>query len=76
MQRSRSINILGPDDLRYLWLPMAHVFGKMFVVIPIQIGFPTAVDGRIDKIVDNLAVVKPTFMGAAPHLRRPMAGSR
>ena len=63
-----SINILGPDDLQYLWLPMAHVFGKMLVVIPIQIGFPTAVDGRIDKIVDNLAVVKPTFMGAAPRI--------
>ena len=63
-----SIGILGPDDLQYLWLPMAHVFGKMLVVLPIQMGFPTAVDGRIDKIVDNLAVVKPTFMGAAPRI--------
>ena len=36
--------------------------------LPLQIGFPTAVDGRIDKIVDNLAVVKPTFMGAAPRI--------
>ncbi|HEX5523949.1 MAG TPA: AMP-binding protein, partial [Pedococcus sp.] len=33
-----------------------------------QIGFPTAIDGRVDKIVDNLAVVKPTFMGAAPRI--------
>jgi long-chain acyl-CoA synthetase len=63
-----SIGILGPDDLQYLWLPMAHVFGKMLIVLPIQMGFPTAVDGRIDKIVDNLAVVKPTFMGAAPRI--------
>jgi long-chain acyl-CoA synthetase len=31
-------------------------------------GFSTAVDGRIDKIVDNLAVFKPTFMGAAPRI--------
>ena len=64
----QSINILGPDDLQYLWLPMAHVFGKMLIVLPIQMGFPTAVDGRIDKIVDNLAVVQPTFMGAAPRI--------
>ena len=27
------------------------------------------VDGRIDKIVENLAVVRPTFMGQRPHLR-------
>ena len=33
-------------------------------------GFATAIDGRVDKIVDNLGIVKPTFMGAAPaHLR-------
>ena len=63
-----AINILGPDDLQYLWLPLAHVFGKVLLTLPIQIGFPTAVDGRIDKIVDNLAVVQPTFMGAAPRI--------
>ena len=29
---------------------------------------PTAVDGNIPKIVDNLAVVRPTFMAAAPRI--------
>ena len=61
-----STHILSEDDLQYLWLPLAHVFGKVLLTLPLQIGFPTAIDGRIDKIVDNLAVVKPTFMGAAP----------
>ena len=63
-----SIGILRDDDLQYLWLPLAHVFGKLLLTLPLQIGFPTAIDGRIDKIVDNLAVVKPTFMGAAPRI--------
>lgn len=63
-----SINILTEDDLQYLWLPLAHVFGKVLLTLPLQIGFPTAIDGRIDKIVDNLAVVRPTFMGAAPRI--------
>ena len=36
--------------------------------LPLQMGFPTAIDGKIDKIVDNLAVIKPTFMGAAPRI--------
>ncbi|MBA2696881.1 MAG: long-chain fatty acid--CoA ligase [Actinobacteria bacterium] len=63
-----AIRILGPEDLQYLWLPLAHVFGKCLLMLPLQIGFPTAVDGRVDKIVENLAVVKPTFMGAAPRI--------
>ena len=65
---SDAIGILRSDDLQYLWLPLAHVFGKLLLTLPLQIGFPTAIDGRIDKIVDNLAVVKPTFMGAAPRI--------
>ncbi len=60
--------ILGPDDLQYLWLPLSHVFGKVLLTLPLQVGFPTAVDGRVDKIVENLAVVRPTFMGAAPRI--------
>ncbi|MBK9475614.1 MAG: long-chain fatty acid--CoA ligase [Tetrasphaera sp.] len=63
-----SINILSPDDLQYLWLPLAHSMGKVLLTLPLQIGCATAIDGRIDKIVDNLAVVKPTFMGAAPRI--------
>ncbi|HYN30564.1 MAG TPA: long-chain fatty acid--CoA ligase [Dermatophilaceae bacterium] len=64
----QAIDILGEDDLQYLWLPLAHVFGKQLLILPLQMGFPTAIDGRIDKIVENLAVVKPTFMGAAPRI--------
>ncbi len=63
-----AIDILNDQDLQYLWLPLAHVFGKQLLVLPLQIGFATAIDGRIDRIVDNLAVVKPTFMGAAPRI--------
>jgi long-chain acyl-CoA synthetase len=63
-----AVGILRPSDLQYLWLPLAHVFGKVLLTLPLQIGFPTAIDGRVDKIVDNLAVVQPTFMGAAPRI--------
>src|SRR5690606_1382540 len=63
-----AIGILGQDDLQYLWLPLAHVFGKVLLALPLQIGFPTAVDGRVDKIVEHVGEVKPTFMGAAPRI--------
>ncbi len=61
-------DIIYPDDLQYLWLPLSHVFGKALIAIQLYIGFTTAVDGRIDKIVENLAVVQPTFMCGAPRI--------
>ena len=63
-----SVSLLSPDDLQLIWLPLSHIFGKVLLVLPLQIGFPTAIDGRIDRIVDNLAVIRPTFMGAAPRI--------
>jgi long-chain acyl-CoA synthetase len=63
-----ALDILGPDDLNFLWLPLAHTFGKVMLALPLQIGFPTAIDGRVDRIVDNLAVLHPTLMGAAPRI--------
>ncbi len=63
-----SLNILGPDDLNFLWLPLAHAFGKVMLALPLQIGFPTAIDGRVERIIDNLATLHPTIMGAAPRI--------
>ena len=63
-----SLNILGPDDLNFLWLPLAHAFGKVMLALPLQIGFPTAIDGRVERIIDNLATLRPTIMGAAPRI--------
>ena len=34
----------------------------------LRIGFPTAVDGRIDKLVENLAAIRPTFVCAVPRI--------
>ena len=61
-------DIISADDLQYLWLPLSHVFGKALIAIQVYIGFTTAVDGRIDKIVENLAVIQPTFMCGAPRI--------
>jgi long-chain acyl-CoA synthetase len=63
-----SLGILRADDLNFLWLPLAHAFGKVMLALPLLVGFPTAIDGRVDRIVDNLAAVRPTFMAAAPRI--------
>jgi long-chain acyl-CoA synthetase len=64
----QALHILDENDLQFLWLPMAHSFGKVLLSAQLACGFATAVDGRVDRIIDNLAVVRPTFMGAAPRI--------
>ncbi|MER5930647.1 AMP-dependent synthetase/ligase [Streptomyces sp. NPDC002054] len=60
--------MIGADDVQYLWLPLAHVFGKVLTSGQIEVGHVTAVDGRIDKIIENLPVVQPTYMAAVPRI--------
>ncbi|MFR9674748.1 AMP-dependent synthetase/ligase [Streptomyces sp. TR06-5] len=56
------------EDVQYLWLPLAHVFGKVLTAAQVEVGHVTAVDGRIDRIIENLPVVRPTYMAAVPRI--------
>ncbi|MEU2223222.1 long-chain fatty acid--CoA ligase [Streptomyces sp. NPDC018347] len=56
------------EDVQYLWLPLAHVFGKVLTSGQIEVGHVTAVDGRVDRIIENLPVVRPTYMAAVPRI--------
>ncbi|MEU1393594.1 MULTISPECIES: long-chain fatty acid--CoA ligase [unclassified Nonomuraea] len=64
----REIGLLSPADLHFLWLPLSHSFGKLLEVVMIDIGVPTAIDGRLDRIADNLGALRPTVMAAAPRI--------
>jgi len=64
----QALGLLTADDVQYLWLPLSHSFGKVLLSAQLAVGFATAVDGRIPKLVDNLAVVRPTFMAGAPRI--------
>ena len=62
------LEILSAEDLQFLWLPLSHSFGKMLEAVQLQIGFLTAVDGRLERIVENLGEVRPTFMAGPPRI--------
>lgn len=62
------LEIMREDDLHYLWLPLSHSFGKSLLCGIIHVGVPTYVDGRVDKLIDNLSVIRPTLMCAAPRV--------
>lgn len=64
----RAMQLAGEDDLLYLWLPLAHVFGRDLETLQIALGVSAYVDGRVDKIVDNLAKVKPTILVGVPRI--------
>ncbi|WP_037906746.1 AMP-dependent synthetase/ligase [Actinacidiphila yeochonensis] len=64
----QAVGLLDGDDVQYLWLPLAHVFGKVLTAGHIAVGHVTAVDGRVDRIIENLPVVRPTYMAAVPRI--------
>ncbi len=63
------INLFTPDDLQYLFLPMAHVFAKVLETIWFQEGHIMAFwGGDMKKIVDELSEVHPTMMCSVPRI--------
>ncbi|MFC8247353.1 AMP-dependent synthetase/ligase [Streptomyces chartreusis] len=63
-----STGLVLPDDVQFLWLPLSHVFGKALIAGQVQSGHVMAVDGRIDRIITNLPVIRPTIMASAPRV--------
>jgi len=67
-EAAAKMNILSPGDKQLLFLPLAHSFAKVLQVAFLRSGVPTAVDGVIDDLVPNLAVVHPTVMAGVPRV--------
>jgi long-chain acyl-CoA synthetase len=65
---SDAVRMIRPDDLQYFWLPLAHAFGKMMAGLQLRVGFPTAIDGRVDRLVENLATLRPTYVCGVPRV--------
>lgn len=62
------LGLLKPEHVQYLWLPLAHSFGKVLECAQLYIGFASGIDGRVDKILEGMAAVKPTFVAAVPRI--------
>lgn len=63
-----ALELFTSDDHQLLWLPLSHAMGKVLEVCALRVGFTTTVDGRVSHLMDNLAKVRPTFMGAPPRI--------
>ena len=66
--RARRPLPLTADDEQLLFLPLAHIFGRVLVAMQYQVGYSTAIAESLLKALDNAAEVNPTFMGCVPRL--------
>jgi long-chain acyl-CoA synthetase len=59
----------GPDDLVYLFLPLAHAFGLLLMLISADFGVAIAYwGGDPTKIIAELSEVHPTFLPSVPRI--------
>lgn len=69
-----SLGELSQSDLLYLCLPLAHTYGQALLAVQLACGFPAALEGRPDHVIDHLAVIRPTWAGLTPRLLEEIRG--
>ena len=62
------IGVVFPDDVELIFLPLAHVFAQVLKGIWFKLGHVMAFAESVEKVVDNMGEVKPTFMAAVPRV--------
>jgi long-chain acyl-CoA synthetase len=63
------MDLIGPGDVVYLYLPLAHIFAQLIQAIAIELGATTAYfSGDTRKIVEELGEVRPTVLPSVPRI--------
>lgn len=62
------LGILNEDDVQMIFLPFAHIFARVLEFAWIRTGHLLAFAQSVDKLIDDMAVVKPTFMAGVPRI--------
>jgi len=62
------VGIFSPEDIQLLFLPLAHSFAKLLTVGWYATGSLMAFAESIEKVVDNMGEVRPTFMASVPRI--------
>jgi long-chain acyl-CoA synthetase len=59
---------LSPRDEQLLFLPLAHILGKVMFLVQLQVGGVTCFAESMLRAIDNAAEVHPTFFAAVPRV--------
>ena len=57
-----------PQDKTLVFLPLSHVLGRTDSLLPLVFGWQAVYAESIEKLIDNLPIVKPTVMIAVPRI--------
>lgn len=61
-------------DISLTFLPLSHVFGRCDSLMPLIFGLQSVYAESIEKMVENLALVRPTVMLAVPRIFEKIYG--
>lgn len=62
-------DLIVPDDLTFLYLPLAHAFGLLILMLGTDIGATTAYwERNAARLIANLGEVQPTFFPSVPRI--------
>ncbi|MBK8013223.1 MAG: long-chain fatty acid--CoA ligase [Deltaproteobacteria bacterium] len=64
----RQIGLIGPEDIEFLYLPMAHSFAKVLQSVWFGTGHEMAIDSELTRITQNLAELRPTVVASVPRI--------
>jgi long-chain acyl-CoA synthetase len=64
----QAYGIVWPEDSVFIWLPLAHVFGRDLVSAGLHVGFHMVVDGRVPRIVQTVGETAPTILVGVPRI--------
>jgi len=59
---------IGEDFTGLLFLPLAHILGRVTQFFHIHVGHTQCYAESIDRLIDNIATVKPHFMVSVPRI--------
>lgn len=62
------LGVLSSEDVQLMFLPLAHIFARVLELAWIRTGHLLAFAESIDKVIDNMNVIKPTFMAGVPRV--------
>lgn len=62
------LGILNENDVQLMFLPLAHIFARVLEFAWIKTGHLLAFAESVDKITENMIVIKPTFMAGVPRI--------
>lgn len=64
----QSMQFLSPSDVQLLFLPLAHIFARVLYLTAIGYGHETVMLKSVDRLVESLVEVRPTFFAGVPQI--------